>query len=401
MFYQKISLLNETIIECLNETDENKIISAFTKLANRILDASFGFVWFRSYNSEKFELIYKTPRMPYDPKPPRTDGLNQIAMDSRMPYYVTDVKAQPYTVEVGPYMKSFVIIPITHHTQVYGNIVLCFQKKETFPEEKKILCSFIGNSVADAISIRRSVDSHHERLRFEEENERTRFIANAAHELRTPLAIIKGNVDLALMSKTKSLPEAVNALRAIDHEVDRLKGLISDMSLLINSKSPAKMEFVFSKIDIGEVIERTVDRCKALADKKQISIDIGDLPKALVSGDRRYLEMLFSNIIKNAVVYGKKNGHVRISAKKIGVLISISINDDGMGIPKDDISKIFERFYRTAAARAHNNTGTGLGLSIAKWIVDAHDGSITVTSVENEGSTFKVNLPVAKQQNIT
>jgi len=396
MFYQKIVQLNETIIECLNETDEVKIISAFTKLANRVLEASFGFVWFRSYNSDKFELIYKTPNVPYEPKPPRTEGINQMVMKRRTPYYVTDVSAQSDTREVGPYMKSFVIIPIAHHTQVYGNIVVCFKKKEIFPEEKKILCSFIGNSVADAIAIRRQVESEHQKIRFEEENERTRFVANAAHELRTPLAIIKGNVDLALMSKTRSLPEAMKALRAIDEEVGRIKGLIGDMSLLISPKNPAKMEFTFSKIDLSEVIRRTVDRCQALADKKEISLNMSDLPKALISGDRKYLEMLFSNIIKNAVVYGKKNGYVCLSVKKSRASVIVSIADDGMGMPKEDIPKIFERFYRTAAARAHNNNGTGLGLSIAKWIVDAHGGNISVTSAEHEGSTFKVTLPIVK-----
>jgi signal transduction histidine kinase len=113
-----------------------------------------------------------------------------------------------------------------------------------------------------------------------------------------------------------------------------------------------------------------------------------------VSGDKVYLKKLFSNIISNAIFYGKQKGMVTIEAKKIKGRAVIAITDNGIGIPKDDVAHIFKRFYRADNARVSNHEGTGLGLAISKWIVEAHDGTIEVSSTYKKGTTFTISIPL-------
>jgi len=135
------------------------------------------------------------------------------------------------------------------------------------------------------------------------------------------------------------------------------------------------------------------------ADKKRISISIGELaPNLFVCGDRNYLEQVLINLLDNAVKYGREGGKITISAlKKDEEWIQISVQDDGIGIPKQDLPRIFERFYRVDKGRSQEIGGTGLGLSIVKHIVQAHGGRIWAESQVGKGSTFNFTLPVNRK----
>jgi len=387
MIYGKISLLNDTTIRCINEPDENKVIKAFTDAAIRILDASFGFVWFNTALSREFKLVYKSPATPYTPKSPHKGGRNYHVIESRMPDYVTQVKKRHDKYDVSKYMRSFVIIPICHREVAYGNIVLCFKKTELFEREKKILCQFIGNSVADAITI-------HRLLKSEQERSKTEFITEAAHDLRTPLAIIKGTIDLALRSKNKKAGEYVEALRQVEVEVNHLSELVTDLSLLAKLDEASKTSILRHDIRLDTLIHRVAKRLSPLASKKHITLIMKDLCPVIVRGDEFYLEKMFENIVKNAVSYGKTGGRIELSGSAKKRVAEIAIRDNGIGIPKHDLPRIFERFYRGAEARAINHDGSGLGLAIVKWIAEAHDGVVKVSSQVNKGTTFKVEFTI-------
>lgn len=230
------------------------------------------------------------------------------------------------------------------------------------------------------------------------------FIADATHEFRTPLAIIKGNVDLALRSKKNDYKSAIKTLKAIDIEVKHLSSLLSDLTMFTSDNNKyhrrstdyrQQKVIVLQKIDIISVIKSAVERCKTLAGKKNITIKIlSTFPNVKLMGDKSYLEKLFVNIINNAITYGKENGKITILGEKSANAIKVKISDNGIGINAEDLPRIFDRFYRAENGRVGNSVGTGLGLAISKWIVEAHGGSIVAESLVDKLTVFTVTLPL-------
>lgn len=245
------------------------------------------------------------------------------------------------------------------------------------------------------ISIRKRIDAIDKSLLFlEQEKLKTNFIADATHELRTPLAIIKGNVELALRNKDKNASQ-LETFKAINVEINHLAELLSDLTTLTSENKTTHRKLFKSKVSLLRLIPIVTKRCEALALTKNIKIEIKNLPDVSLVGDRVYLEKLFSNIISNAIFYGKEKGSVIISAKKDKKYVIITVKDDGIGISKEDLPNIFNRFYRAENGREAKHEGTGLGLAISKWIVESHDGRIEVSSAINKGTTFTISLPLS------
>ena len=244
------------------------------------------------------------------------------------------------------------------------------------------------------ITARKKVELARQTKRMlEDERLKVESIADATHELSTPVAIIKGNVDLAVKRAGKSLKSPESALRAIDYEVKHLSSILSDLTLITSKSGEIKNRIVYHKINLVPLIHKVVERCHVLAYKKNISIISHNIPDIVFLGDKVYLEKMLVNLVKNSIIYGNVNGHTKILAKKAKGFITISIIDDGIGIPKEDIPHIFDRFYR--ADKSHNSSSSiGLGLAIVKWVADIHGGTVSVEKVKSGGSVFKVSLPI-------
>ena len=230
---------------------------------------------------------------------------------------------------------------------------------------------------------------------LEEERLKVASIADATHELRTPLAIIKGNVDLAMQNKSKNPKAPRSAFRAINYEIKHLSNILSDLTLITSKKGELQNRIVYDKINLRSLVTVVVGRCKAIAYKKNISITARKIPSLIILGDKVYLEKMLANLIKNSIVYGNKNGHTEILAEESRGFVTISVSDDGIGISKEDLPHVFERFYR--ADKSHtsdaNSMGIGLGLSIVKWVAEAHGGTVNAKNM-NKGSVFSVSLPI-------
>src|SRR3989338_3017653 len=151
---EKLTLLNKTILDFINENNEIKIVGAFTEVGKKILGADFGFTWLNSpHNAENLRLAYKSKNLPFKPRTPTEAGRNRHVMSTGQPNFVTHVEQEIDAKYVAKYIESFVVIPIFYWEKAYGTIVLCFKKRELFPKEKRILSIFLGNSVAQVITI--------------------------------------------------------------------------------------------------------------------------------------------------------------------------------------------------------------------------------------------------------
>jgi len=245
-----------------------------------------------------------------------------------------------------------------------------------------------GEKIKGAIAV------FHDISRLKElEKIRQDFVANVSHELRTPLTTIKGYTETLLDGALKE-EVAPQFLQVIQKHADRLTKIVED--LLALSKIESKEFYLkWEPISLSGLIDDVSDFVKEAAQKKKISISRSINPFSLkATGDRNYLEQVFINLLDNAVKYTPEGGEISISAVEKGEReIQVSIQDNGIGIPQEDLSRIFERFYRVDKGRSQELGGTGLGLSIVKHIIQAHGGRVWAESQLGKGSTFCFTLP--------
>jgi PAS domain S-box-containing protein len=246
------------------------------------------------------------------------------------------------------------------------------------------------------ITERKKVEQIKEAKRLlEEEKFKVKSIADATHELRTPVAIIQGNVDLAMRNrKGKSLKSSKSALKAINYEIKRLSSILSDLSLITSKAWELKNRIVYEKVNLKNLIGKVVQRSKALAFRKNISVTSKDIADVTITGDKNYLEKMIMNLVKNSIIYGNKNGHTKIFTTKSKGFVIINVADDGMGINKEDLPRVFERFYRAKKSLNADKDSIGLGLAIVKWVAEIHGGRVSVKNMKNKGSIFSVSLPI-------
>ena len=227
------------------------------------------------------------------------------------------------------------------------------------------------------------------------ERVRRDFVSNISHELRTPLASLQALTE-TLRDGALDDPEAApRFLDRIETEVDALAQMVRELLELSRIES-GQVPFRFQAVPVSETVLTPVERLQPLAARSEINL-IVDLPQRLprVYADAERIHQVVTNLVHNALKFSSAGGSVKISAESQpgGRLVTISVNDTGIGVPAEDTDRIFERFFKTDRARA--SLGTGLGLAIAKHIVQAHSGRIWVDSIENQGSTFSFTLPAA------
>ncbi len=218
------------------------------------------------------------------------------------------------------------------------------------------------------------------------ENMRSEFVANVSHELKTPLTSIKGFSET--LRYVDDFETKNKFLNIIDKEAERLTNLISDILVLSNIENLNRMDN--GKFKPREVIENIIDIVKREADKKQINIEFINEFDGNIVGSKDKFHQLALNLIENAIKYSNENGNVKIITTSNKEYFIFKVIDDGIGIPKNDIPRIFERFYRVDKSRS--TRGTGLGLAIVKHIVKLFNGDITVDSEVGVGSSFTVKI---------
>lgn len=235
-----------------------------------------------------------------------------------------------------------------------------------------------------------AIQSLGDQLQFYEDT-RNEFLSAVSHEIRTPLTYIKGYSDVLSKGMVKNTEEQIDYLSIINKEAKRLTFLVDDLFAM--SKLQAG-KFVLEKesADINSIVEKVAATLRPAAEKKGLVLTVCFLNQIpVMSVDIKRMEQVIYNLIENAIKY-TENGEIHIQAYLKNDLAVIEIMDTGIGIPEQEIDKIWDRFYRIEKSRARKTGGTGLGLYIVKQIIDSHGGQIKVKSIENEGSTFSIYL---------
>ncbi|MEA3386715.1 MAG: ATP-binding protein, partial [Thermodesulfobacteriota bacterium] len=225
---------------------------------------------------------------------------------------------------------------------------------------------------------------------------RREFVANVSHEIKTPITAIKGFVETLRDGALENPEDAERFLEIIGKHVDRLEAIIEDLlSLSRIEQETGREEVVLDEGRLKDLIETAIQVCKAGAMAKKIEIELSCAEDMLAKIDPPLLEQAIVNLIDNAIKYSNDGGAVRVEALQRENEIIISVHDQGCGIEKKHLPRIFERFYRVDKARSRQMGGTGLGLAIVKHIAQTHGGRVAVESIPGKGSTFSIHLPKA------
>jgi two-component system phosphate regulon sensor histidine kinase PhoR len=228
--------------------------------------------------------------------------------------------------------------------------------------------------------------------------ERTRrdFVANVSHELKTPITSIKGFVESLLAGAMHEPENALNFLNIIARQTDRLNGIINDLLSLSRIEQDAERGQIFLTTGrLKGTLQEALQVCepKAAAQNITLTLTCADELRARINAP--LLEQAVVNLVDNAVKYSPENSLVQVEAEPVGAEVVIRVRDQGRGIAKEHLPRLFERFYRVDPGRSRALGGTGLGLAIVKHIAQAHGGKVTVESKPGQGSTFSLYLTTA------
>jgi len=276
--------------------------------------------------------------------------------------------------------------------QIFGNIGV--KEKSVFTNDRYLKLFFAAISdeklKTDGVVVVLQDFTEQEKL----ENMRREFVANVSHELRTPLTSIKSYAETLIDGALDERETAVKFLEVIDSEADRMTRIVKDL-LQLSRLDNQQIHWNMQEVDFLELIRTCVDKMQMEAMSKRHTLNcyaIGDIPTIIGDPDR--IQQIIINIINNAIKYTPEGGEITVYVGRLYNEVYTKITDNGIGIPEEDLPRIFERFYRVDKARSRDLGGTGLGLAISKEITEAHGGSISLTSQKGKGTEVSVNFPI-------
>ena len=223
--------------------------------------------------------------------------------------------------------------------------------------------------------------------------EMQRFTADAAHELRTPLAVIRNEAEVALRTP-RTVEEYTRVLEGLLEEVVRLSEM-ADQLLFLCRQDVGLNPPTHRDVPLDDLLRAVTDTMRPVAESKDIALVLGDNPPCTVRGDANQLRRVFYNLLDNAAKYTAAGGTVRVASRHEGNEVVVSVSDTGIGIAAEHLTRVFDRFYRVDPSRAGETGGAGLGLAICRSVIRTARGSIEASSEIGRGSVFDVRLPVS------
>lgn len=270
--------------------------------------------------------------------------------------------------------------------RVFGNLIE--------RDNKLYLCCSVED-ITDRRKSEEALKAAHQKL-TELNETRSEFLANISHELRTPLTVIRGEAEVTIRGKEKPIAEYKAVLERIVHLTNQVNQLVGDLLFISRSES-GTIEIDKRSTSLLDILVEVHREACVLAEKKRTTITLNTpiAPPIMVDGDPQRLRQLFMIIATNAINYTQPEGAITMNVESDGKSARVMTVDNGVGIPAEDLPRVFQRFYRVKQ-RQHGlaRSGAGLGLPIAKWIAEAHHGTISVASALNQGTTVTVELPL-------
>ncbi len=325
---------------------------------------------------------------------------SRIAMEERKPLFIEDAPSypnisQPIVKMLG--FRSAIVLPLIARDRVLGVMWLyTTDKKVKFDDDDKRSAVALSDQAAiviDNARIFKELEESYEKMK-DLDKTKMEFFTLISHELRNPLAVIKGFTELLYDGTLGTINDKQkDKLQKIKENVDKLTDMVNKMSE-ISTMETKRYPLEKIPVSIGEVVGEIADTMGFLFRNKRIALKVNIPPELpLVEVDRARMEQVFLNLLNNALKYTPDGGEVDVSAKDRGTDILISVHDTGIGIPKKDLDKIFSGFYHAGYKLSYEYKGPGLGLAISRKIVESHGGRIWAESEAGKGSTFYFTIP--------
>lgn len=281
----------------------------------------------------------------------------------------------------GRFMATRALKPVSEITQTAQNIAHGANLSERIPMPE--VEDEIGNLTYTFNEMMDRLEKSFAQVR--------QFSSDASHELRTPLTVLKGQSELVL-SKPRSKMEYQEVLSSNLEEINYMSRILEDL-LILSKGDEGEIPLEREPVELGHIIEEVTRQGEILADEKDVKIVLAYLEQVTIFGDAHRLKQMVWILIHNAIKFTPGGGEIKVTLQDLDDTVYFSIKDTGIGIPEQDLPKIFDRFYRVDKARSKKEGGSGLGLAICKFIVDRHHGTIEVESKLGEGTKFKIRFP--------
>lgn len=304
---------------------------------------------------------------------------------------ISDIKKQVYILLVAIFLISAIIMFLMAQafTDPLKNMLDVIKKMSEGHLDQRILVGKRHDEITDLAIACNNMAGKLEQV----ESTRQTFVSNVSHELKTPLSSIKVLSESILLQDEVPKEMYIEFLQDINSEIDRMTEIINDLLNLVKVDQK-EIPISFDSVNLNNMTEEIVKRLSPLAKQKDINLELINIKDVIADVDSMKLTLAISNLIENGIKYTPDGGNVKVTVDCDHQNAFFSVSDTGIGIAEEEQTKIFERFYRVDKTRNRETGGTGLGLSITYSTVLMHNGSIKVTSQENEGSTFLVRIPL-------
>lgn len=406
---QREQQLNEMTRILNGSLDLPTVLSNVVRIATELVQADAGALGLIVEDDKMFFYPYKMP--PSTQLNPMTRGRGlawEIVQNGRSIHlnnYATHEKAQKVWVDAG--IHGFIGVPIIASNECLGALGLFTMNPQLQFDPRDIAVAesvgrqagvVIQNAYLYTESQRRNETLRHALAKQEELDElKSGFIRNVSHELRTPLGLIYGHASLLASGVLGDLTEEQsNSMQIIARRSTMLKLLVEDLTAMLAVQA---FEIKYETIEVASFLHSIVDDFQLLAEEHQIHLasnieaNLGQL-----QGATTHLRRVFDNLLSNAFKFTPVNGKIWLEAWSEDKQLIIEVGDNGIGIPSDQLHRVFERFYQVDRTTRRKFGGTGLGLAVVKEITEAHGGQVTITSAENEGTQFRLTFPLVDHQ---